>query len=399
MADRYPITTLIPKYDEARKLLQFLEGERFSLWRSMIDEIYDKWKSPEMKGKWSDPEVYIPLVTSGEVKDFAFRIWDETKYNPRTTGNSVNLAEHHCLADWSNDIISLTETGKQFLDNDENTVAKIDRFEGILVILEVAAAKGPSKEDDYVPAFQEFFREYTTFSQKNSGVFALRYRLHNLNQRGLLEKTGNQYTISSEGHIYLRQNNPILPQPNTPPVAVPPPTPPNPIEELASEKSNAARRQLAHQLQSMDPFHFEHLIKKLLENMGYDNVKVTAASNDKGVDVVADIELGISRVREVIQVKRQQSNIGRPVLDRLRGSLWQFNAVRGSIITTGGFTHSARETAFVPNVAPITLIDGEHLLHLLIEHKIGVLRKEISYLEFDPSSLARFELEDGEIAP
>ena len=39
--------------------------------------------------------------------------------------------------------------------------------------------------------------------------------------------------------------------------------------------------------------------------MGYENVYVTAPSNDKGVDVVADIELGISKVREVIQVKRQ----------------------------------------------------------------------------------------------
>ena len=53
----------------------------------------------------------------------------------------------------------------------------------------------------------------------------------------------------------------------------------------------------------MDPYKFEHLIKLLLEDMGYENVEVTAPSNDGGVevtapsndggvDVTADIELG-----------------------------------------------------------------------------------------------------------
>lgn len=42
------------------------------------------------------------------------------------------------------------------------------------------------------------------------------------------------------------------------------------------------------------PFYaFEHLVKRLLEEMNYDDVEVTTRSNDGGVDVVADIELGI----------------------------------------------------------------------------------------------------------
>ena len=83
----------------------------------------------------------------------------------------------------------------------------------------------------------------------------------------------------------------------------------------------------------MNPFVFEHLIKLLLEEMGYEDVEVTSPTNDKGVDVVAEIELGITRVREVIQVKRQMGNVGQPVLNQLRGSLPLFRAMRGSIVT------------------------------------------------------------------
>jgi restriction system protein len=42
--------------------------------------------------------------------------------------------------------------------------------------------------------------------------------------------------------------------------------------------------------------------------------------------VIAHIELGISSMREVIQVKRHKGNIGRRVLDELHGSLHRFNA-------------------------------------------------------------------------
>lgn len=50
---------------------------------------------------------------------------------------------------------------------------------------------------------------------------------------------------------------------------------------------------------------FEHLTGRVLEAMGYTDVEVTAPAGDYGVDVVAHIALGITEVREVIQVKRQ----------------------------------------------------------------------------------------------
>jgi len=149
-------------------------------------------------------------------------------------------------------------------------------------------------------------------------------------------------------------------------------------------------------LATMDPFKFEELIKLLLEEMGYTDVETTSPVNDKGVDVVANVELGVSSVREVIQVKRRRGNLGRPVLDQLRGSLHRWNAVRGTIITTGGFSTGATRAAFERGAAPITLIDGVKLLDLLIEHEIGVSKNPVEYIEFDASKLAQFESDEEE---
>ena len=97
------------------------------------------------------------------------------------------------------------------------------------------------------------------------------------------------------------------------------------------------------------------------------------------------IELGITAVNEVVQAKRTRSNVQRPVLDQLRGSLHRFNAVRGTIVTTAGFAKGATAAAFEAGAAPITLIDGEKLVDLLIENDIGARTIKFELLTLDPS--------------
>ena len=387
MAEKYSITTWMPTYDEARRVIQCLEGERYSHCLSMHNAIYEQWRSPEMKGKWVDPELYIPLVMSREDQELAYRIWRETDVSPRFIFHTVDLMQHHDLAIYPDDVITLAEAGVNFLRNDEATIAKIDQREGILEILSEVSAKGPGSEQEFLGSFQRFFVSYTTFSPKNPGTVALRHRLHNLRQRGLIEGNARSYRVTDLGLKYLRRartgdegDDPA-------------------IDELAKRNNSDARHRLSQYLSSMDPYQFEHIVQHLLELMGYDNVVVTPGGNDKGVDVIGDIELGISRVREVIQVKRQQSNVGRGILDSLRGSLHRFDAVRATIITTSGFSSGALDAAFEKGAAPITLIDGERLLDLLIEHEVGVRRREIKFFEFDGGSLSQFEVEDESEAP
>jgi hypothetical protein len=70
---------------------------------------------------------------------------------------------------------------------------------------------------------------------------------------------------------------------------------------------------LREQISTMNPYKFEHLVGQLLEAMGYEQVEVTKASGDKGVDVVGKVQVGITTITEVVQVKRMQNTITRPL--------------------------------------------------------------------------------------
>ncbi|WP_162265256.1 restriction endonuclease, partial [Salmonella enterica] len=114
----------------------------------------------------------------------------------------------------------------------------------------------------------------------------------------------------------------------------------DPRKELleAVKRYNAQQKELLReQLSTMNPYKFEHLVAQLLEAMGYEQVEVTKASGDKGVDVVGKVQVGITTITEVVQVKRMQNTINRPLIDQLRGALPYHKAIRGTLITTGRF--------------------------------------------------------------
>ena len=129
------------------------------------------------------------------------------------------------------------------------------------------------------------------------------------------------------------------------------------------------------------------------EEIDYQNLHVSTRSGDGGVAVVADIELGITSVREVVQAKRHKRTIQRKDLDALRGSLYRFSAVRGTIIATAPFSKGTSEAAFATGAAPTTLIDGDKLIDLLIEHGIGVKKNQIEVLSVDADAFADREPE------
>jgi restriction system protein len=137
----------------------------------------------------------------------------------------------------------------------------------------------------------------------------------------------------------------------------------------------------------MSPTQFEQFVARLLGAMGYENVTVTRRSGDAGIDVTADTEIGILRLRVAVQVKRMKGNVQRPVVSQLRGDMALLDVDQGMIITTSGFSKGAKEVARVRNVAPITLIDGDRLTDLLIEQEIGVRCETVDVLSFDESGL------------
>lgn len=382
--DRRPLTDNLPDYEIVQRFLRILTGTRYTDYVEMTKDIYTHIGSPTSQVNWKNPDEWIPQRLNGTSRDLALRLWSESDYlvNPRHSYDMRALSGHHKLAIFSEDVVQLTQEGERFISGDDAVIREIDENEGVLFILSEIVLKSPCKRLDLIESFTDYCHTHTTWRAHSSIDSALSARFRHLRERELIERSGHSYQATEAGFSYLmrhQRGNNVSKGFNLT------------IHKLVNDNNRTVNKHLREFLQSMDPYQFEYLVKWLLEEMGYDNVEVSGGSNDKGVDVVADIELGISRVREVIQVKRWKDNVGGPVLNQLRGSLPLFGAMRGSIITTSGFTKQARDSAFVPGAAPITLIDGERLLDLLIEHNIGVRHREIRMLEFDHQSLAQFE--------
>ena len=111
------------------------------------------------------------------------------------------------------------------------------------------------------------------------------------------------------------------------------------------------------------------------------------------IDAVGTVQMRISTVREVVQVKRHKKNINRKVVDQLRGALPYHDAIRGTVITLSRFTSGCAEAALYRGAAPITLIDGDRLIQLLIENESAVTRREAHLIEIDADYFAPLEEE------
>lgn len=389
--DNRALTPGLPIYTRARHFLRVMDGVQYDLYRSTYNAIWEQRGSPQDQADWSEPDVWIGERLSGPQQALARRIWTESQHelNPRHLRGSWYLTtKHDLLTRGADDVLRVTSTGREFLLEPEgDVVAAIDAYEGVLTILQLVAERGPGKRAEFLEGFAAFCSADTTYRSDSVIKGALYDRLRNLVKRGLVQVRSLTYQITDSGLRYLERYAGLVPgrQAGSKQAEV---------RQLTKDLTQQAHEQLGEHLAAMDPFKFEELVKLLLEEMGYTDVETTSPTNDKGVDVVANIELGISSVREVIQVKRHRGNINRTVLDQLRGSLHRFNAVRGTIITTAGFSKGTVSAAFERGAAPITLIDGEKLIDLLVSHGIGVSRHTLEYLEFDATRLAQFDLEE-----
>lgn len=167
------------------------------------------------------------------------------------------------------------------------------------------------------------------------------------------------------------------------------------LTQMAQRHRQQAKQQLLNVIQHMDPYAFEHVVGRLLGKLGYNNIIVTSRTADEGIDVVADVVVGIMSVRTAIQVKRTAANVGRPVVSQFRGDMLALQDVdQGMILTTAGFTKGALEVARLPNTIPIILINGDKLTELLIEHRIGVRVEQITVVSFDSDNLV---IEENEL--
>jgi restriction system protein len=367
-------TPHFPLYSTVRKLLAILPSVPQAILKSMIRTIDEQTGTPQNTVDWSEPGTWINERLSGEQANLARRIWVETNgtVNPRHIyGGYFFINRYELLVPDSECVYRLSERGQSFLDNDVMVVRDLDEAEGLPQLLAILATKTRAKRGDLLAEWGEFLLEHSQSSTDATFKSTLRYRLLNLVERDFVTRDANTYAITQQGITYAAHATKAVDDPRR--------------EVLRAIKTfnDSNREMLRVRLSTMHPYRFEHLVRDLLEAMNYVDVNVTKQSGDKGVDVVATVQFGITTFTEVIQVKRHQLNIQRPVIDQLRGALHYYKALRGTIITLGDFSKGCTEAALLPGAPPIGLINGEKLLDLLIDHKIGMRKRDVPLYEVD----------------
>lgn len=372
-------TPLFQTYSDVRMLVAALaDTVKKAEVLEYLNAIWDQTGTPQEPVDWSDPDAWMPSRLKPKDLKVAQRIWthSEKKLNPRHIyGAYLFINSYELLKPDGSDVYRLTDRGAEFLAEDPATLRELDEAEGLPKLLAIVAAHSPAKRGDLLDDWSEFLLTHSKFKTESTFKDTLRRRMLNLVERGYIDRDGNTYTITDKGLEYAASESPTE-------------TKRAEQQVLAAIKqhNDARTNELRERLSKMDPYKFETLIKDLLEAMDYEDVIVTKHSGDKGVDVVGQYQFGITQVREVVQVKRHQSSITRPVLDQLRGALPYHQAIRGTIITLGKFAQGCKAAAIFPGAAPITLIDGDKLIELLLKHGVGVKKKQMTLIEIDEST-------------
>ena len=379
-------TPYFPTYATVRHLLAVWPGRTRKQVMGLQKTLHDLRGTPQNAVDWTDPGSWIPQRLEGEERDLASSIWRQSggSVNPRHTYGAWSLSQQYGLVDEGiKGVLQLSDRGRDFVkDEGGDAESFLDEREGLLKILKLVADKGPTRPGGIVDEWADYLSSYSGFGTPSTIKDTLQRRLRNLLDRDLVSRKQAIYSITEAAISYLES------------VGAEEVSGGDEHQELRTllrRQETSVRESLRDLLAEMDPYIFESLVQRLLVAMNYQNVEVTARSGDGGVDVVADIELGITSVREVVQAKRHKQAIQRKDLDALRGSLYRFDSVRGTIITTSRFSKGTSEAAFASGAAPITLIDGDKLIDLLVEHCIGVQKRSIDVLTFDPDAFTDLE--------
>ena len=375
---------VFPIYDEVRHLLRVWPGRPKAQVTGLHSTLAQLRGTPQNPVAWTDPDTWIPAKLTGDPRDLARAIWTESSQsvNPRHTYGHWLLVQKYNLVEIASDgTLVLSDLGRDFIEHQGGRVEVfLDEQEGLTELLAVLSESGPVRFGELIDAWAEYLEQHSNFGTDSTIRDTLRRRLNNLLDRGLIDRERGKYRATHSGIAYLKRVG-TLPELDER----------QQIRKLAKAREAAVRTALREHLLQMDPKAFEKLVGRLLDHMNYQNVDVVGQSGDGGVDVVAEIELGVTSVREVVQAKRHKRTVQRKDLDALRGSLYRFNAVRGTIVATSRFAKGAIEAAFAQGAAPITLIDGDKLVDLLIEHGIGVRKRAIEVLTIDLDGLSPVE--------
>lgn len=219
-----------------------------------------------------------------------------------------------------------------------------------------------------------------------------------LKKAGLLQSPARgAYIITAEGNQVLKENPPeidnlflqrfesfrafISPNENHSTqnaTMVPGQTPQDTLDDAYQQINDTLADDLLSEVMKQSPSFFEHMVVKLLTQMGYGGSAagaglVTGQTADEGIDgIIREDKLGFNLI--YIQAKRwdRDQTIGRPEIQKFVGALAGQGATKGLLITTAKFTKEARQYANKQHTTKVILVDGPMLAKLMIEFNLGV---------------------------
>lgn len=160
----------------------------------------------------------------------------------------------------------------------------------------------------------------------------------------------------------------------------------NGIQSLRAELSGDVMKNILAQ----SPTFFEHLVLDVLLAMGYGGSRESAAAHlgkagDEGIDGrVNQDALGLDQI--MVQAKRYAPDrpIDRQTVQAFIGSLAGQGVTKGILITTSYFNENALEFVRRGSNTKVVLVDGEHLVELMLRYHIGVrVSRTVEILELD----------------
>lgn len=142
---------------------------------------------------------------------------------------------------------------------------------------------------------------------------------------------------------------------------------------LSEDIRQATVQQLGGALLDLKSEALEHLALTLLERLGYHNIKVSKRSSEGDVFFTADWRQGLADVRVCVQVATGEKDTLQPdAVHELRETLNHYSASEGVIIHLADVSDEAVEQSRQEESAPVTLMDRDNFVELLLKHGIGV---------------------------
>lgn len=140
--------------------------------------------------------------------------------------------------------------------------------------------------------------------------------------------------------------------------------------------------ELLEQIKSLSPKAFERLSQRILRESGFVQVEVTGKSGDGGIDGKGVVRLNLLSFHVHFQCKRYKENVTPDKVRDFRGAMVG-RSDKGLLITTGRFTPEARREANRDGAPPLELIDGQELVTMLKNLRLGVNVRMVESVEID----------------